>query len=362
MTGRGFGVLALARNLFRKRDRATTFRAQTRRSGGDKMTGKVLVTGTSVADHHLSPLREAGLAIDNPTELLSEQQLGERLKDAAAYLLGGDEIATRKALEKAKKLKIVAFLGVGYESFIDVKAASELGIAVTNTPGTLSQSVAEFTIAQAINATRRLSVYGNFIRSEATNTATPVEEKRHDLSALSVGILGLGAIGTRVAEVLTLGLGCSVSYWSRTRKPVEEARLSLEYLELDAILAKSQILFLLLPGNSETRNLIGPRQFALMKRGTILINTARAELVEPGALLSALQDGRLDTAVFDGFFDEEVSQRANLLALPQEKLLVTRHIASLTHEARDGMARKAVGSILNLLKTGQDPNVVNNRQ
>ena len=128
------------------------------------MSKTVLVTGTSARADLLQPLLDAGFKIENPTHLLSEDELANHLSRVDGYLLGGDEVATRNALSKTKSLKIVAFLGVGYESFVDSKAARELGIAVTNTPGTLAQSVAEFTIGQTLNAVRSLSVYGRYMR------------------------------------------------------------------------------------------------------------------------------------------------------------------------------------------------------
>src|SRR5438874_6609215 len=109
---------------------------------------KVLVTGSSVEDKFFEPLRELGYNIHNPKQLLSEGELSSELADAEGYLLGGDEVASATALASAPALKVVSFLGVGYESFVDVGAARENGIAVTNTPGVLSNSVAEFTIGQ----------------------------------------------------------------------------------------------------------------------------------------------------------------------------------------------------------------------
>ena len=98
---------------------------------------KVLVTGTSVAEEFLEQLRAEGFTVSNPTHLLSEDELTSELRNSTGYLLGGDEIATRKALSQATELKAIAFLGVGYQSFVDVAAAKDLSIPVTYTPGTL---------------------------------------------------------------------------------------------------------------------------------------------------------------------------------------------------------------------------------
>lgn len=317
------------------------------------MKNKVLVTGTSVSDELLTPLRDAGLHIENPVHLLSEDELTAELDGAVAYLLGGDEIATRRALEAAKELKVVAFLGVGYESFIDVKAAAQLGIPVTNTPGTLTDSVAEFTVGQLINANRRLTEYVNLYRSGGSGQ----EEKQRDLASRTVGIIGLGAIGTRIAEILRQGFNASVVYYSRTRKPETEDRLGVTYVDLHTLAESSSAIVVMTPGNDSTRGLVDSSVLSAVQPGSLLVNTARPEVVDANALHAALSDGRVGVAVVDGFY--EGAEGAKLLAdFGPDRLLVTGHIASLTTDARDGMARKAVSSILNILNSGTDEYIV----
>ncbi len=320
------------------------------------MKNKVLVTGNSVDAKFLAPLTTAGFRVHNPTHILSEQELSIELEDAVAYLLGGDERATESAVKNARDLKVVAFLGVGYESFMDASGISRLGIRITNTPGTLTNSVSEFTVGQLLNLRRRLTQYTNAYMSGKQGTET----KQHDLASTRIGIIGLGAIGTRIAETLRQGFGSDIRYFSRTRKPGVEDRLSISYLSLPDLLSWAEAYIVMTPGNDATRGLIGARELAHIpaSAGRLLVNTARAFVVDPAALLSALEDGRLAATAFDGFYDDE-SDRAKLLALGQERLLVTGHIASLTSDARDGMARKAVQSILNVLSKGDDENVVN---
>jgi lactate dehydrogenase-like 2-hydroxyacid dehydrogenase len=323
------------------------------------MPDRVLVTGTSVAEKFLKPLTTLGLSIDSAPELLNETELGARLHGATAYLLGGDEFVSPAALARAGKLKVIAFLGVGYESFVDAVEATRLGIPVTNTPGTLTQSVAEFTIGQVLNATRRLTFHCEAARHAAAGSEVPAEQKCHDLAALRVGILGLGAIGTRIAEILATGFGCKVAYFSRTRKPFEEQRLGLSYFELPALMERSDLLIVMTAGNESTRGLVNATNIDRLPKGAILVNTARPDIVEPNALLSALRSDRVSTAVFDGAYDDTFADAGSLLAFPQDRLLFTRHIGSLTHEARDGMARKAVQSIVNVVSKGTDEYIVN---
>ena len=319
------------------------------------MTTRVLVTGTSVRADLLQPLVDAGLTIDNPTHLLSEDELRQRLSSSVAYLLGGDEKASRAALSSAKDLKIVAFLGVGYESFVDATAARDFGIRVTNTPGTLTNSVAEFTIGHLLNCTRRLFLYA----TEYAAGQAGKEQKQHDLADLHVGIIGLGAIGTRIAEVLRNGFGSRVSYYSRTRKPQTEERLGVAFVSLGDLMRMVEVVVVMTPANEQTKGLVGAAEISSAQPGLILINTARAEIVDPRALLAGLESEQLGYASFDGLYDSEPTLTKSLKAFIPAKLMVTGHIGSLTHEARDGMAKKAVQSILNVLKNGRDEYVVN---
>ena len=318
---------------------------------------KILVTGTSVRTGLLQPLIDAGFEVENPTHLLSESELKEYLKTSAGYLLGGDEFASKEALSTADILKVVAFLGMGYQSFVDVAAANEKGIPITNTPGTLSNSVAEFTVGLLLNSTRKLHKYA----TENAKGVTGQEEKQHDLSSLHVGIVGLGGIGTRIAEILRNGFNSKVSYFSRTRKENDEKRLNISYSPLEQLLTQVDVLILMTPNTPETTGMIGQAQINKMKKGAIIINTARPEIIDANALLAGLESGQIEYAALDGFYEAASSDGEKLKALVPQKLMVTGHIASLTHEARDGMAKLATSSIINLINTGSDKYVVNKK-
>ncbi|MEU9176254.1 2-hydroxyacid dehydrogenase [Streptomyces sp. NPDC048550] len=318
--------------------------------------GKILVTGSSVAQKHLDRLSESGFRVHSVPGLLSEDELGTELESCTAYLLGGDEFASRAALTRAKSLKVVGFLGVGYQSFVDADAAAELGIAVTNTPGTLTNSVAEFTVGLLLAQRRQIPSYADDFRSGRSGG----EEKQHDLAGHRLGIIGLGAIGTRIAEIGALGLATETAYYSRTRKPEVEERLGIAYKDLPSLLSWAENVVVMVPDTAETRGMIGVDEVALLPAGGItLVNSARPSVVSPAALLQGLKSGRIHTAAFDGFYDADVPETAELLALPASKLLVTGHIGSLTHDARDAMAVKCIQSIVNVVTGEQDSYVVN---
>ena len=325
------------------------------------LSGRVLVTGDSIEQCYLDQLAEAGLEVSNPVEsfppaILSDETLRDRLHSCVGYILGGDEIASASVLEAvADELRVVAFLGVGYESFIDAAAARRLGIRVTNTPGVLSNAVAEFTVGMLLDARRRINEYATSVRQGIELR----QEKRSDLAGHPVGVVGLGAIGTRVCEILGQGLRADVRYFSRTRKPEEEDRLDITYAPLAELVAEVECLIVMVPETPETSGMITRDLFAQrIADGTlIVINTSRADVIEPDGLLWALETGRVESARFDGFYRQ--SSEASLALARRSDVTITPHIASLTHEARHAMAAMAVGSLLSTLRTGHDTHVVN---
>jgi glyoxylate reductase len=326
-----------------------------------KLSGTVLVTGDSVAKQYLDMLAEAGLEILNPPasfppKVLSPDSLKEALSGSVAYLVGGDELASKDVLSMATKLRIIAFLGVGYSSFVDAEGAAQLGIPVTNTPGTLANSVAEFTIGHLLNERRRIAAYADSVKS---GFELP-QVKRKDLAGHSIGIVGLGSIGTRIAEILTHGFRAKVSYFSRTRKESEEARLGISFASLASLVREVEALILMVPETPETTNML---DMSLLqgrpksREPLIIINTARPEILEPSAALTALELGIVESIAFDGYYKEEAPTTDELKRHP--RVTITPHIASLTHDARDAMAQMCVDSILGILRGERVPHIVN---
>ncbi|WP_054814755.1 2-hydroxyacid dehydrogenase [Nocardia arizonensis] len=311
----------------------------------------VLVTGSSIDPKFLKQLESEGCVVRTVAEeLRTEDALIRALDNVRIYLLGGNEVATAEVIRSAPDLELIAFLGVGYESFMDVDAVRERGIRVTNTPNISSNSVAEFTIGQLLNCRRRLTEYS----IQYSNGLDGDEEKLRDVRGHSVGIIGLGGIGTRIAEILTRGFGAEVCYYSRTRKRDVEDALGITYRELTELFSTVESVIVMTPGNRETAGLIGDDQLCRLSEGSVLVNTARAEVVDPYGLLEHLNSGRLGAAAFDGFYRDDLPVTWELKKMQPSPLSITGGIASLTHDARDGMAERTVRSILNFLRDGTD--------
>ncbi|MGI5155987.1 2-hydroxyacid dehydrogenase [Microbispora sp. CA-102843] len=327
-------------------------------AGAARRGETILVTGTGIDLTLLEPLERQGYTVRRLPSMPDEDKLIREMQGAVAYLHGGEERATASALEEAQEtLRVVAFLGVGYENFVDVAAADRLDIAVTSTPGAATDAVAAFTVAQIINANWRIPQY---LGNHFPGWQGPKELPR-ELAARTIGIVGLGAIGTRIAEILRRGFDVPVAYYNRTRKEALERELKISFLPLHELAEHSDILVVMVPETEKTRSMIDAGVITRMRPGTVLVNTARPAVVDPMALYDGMVEGRVGLAVFDGFYGPDSRAAARLLAEFGQQLLVTGHIASHTRETMDRMVRQAVRSIENVLTYGSDEHEVGSR-
>ena len=247
-------------------------------------------------------------------------------------------------------LKVVANFAVGYDN-IDVAACHERGVVVTNTPDVLTNATAELALALMLAAARRLGEAERTVRAGEWSGWEPGQLLGRELSGSVVGIVGLGRIGTRVAELLR-GFDVTLLYVARSpRPPQEEARLGARHVALDELLERSDFVTLHAPLTPETRHLIDAAALGRMQPGAVLVNTSRGGLVDTAALARALEEGPLFAAGLDVYEDEprvppELTRLENVVLAP--------HIGSATTEARNGMARLAAENVIAVL-AGRDP-------
>jgi phosphoglycerate dehydrogenase-like enzyme len=228
---------------------------------------------------------------------------------------------TAAMIETARNLKLIQKIGVGVNT-IDLGAAKAHGIPVCNLPGTNSRAVAELALALMLATLRRLPQFDASLR-RGTWSDPALQDGIGELGGRTVGLVGYGAIPRLLAPVL-VALGCRLLY--TTRQPVGDALG--EWRTLDALLGEADIVSLHLPLTEETTALIDAAAIARMKRGAILINTARGGLVHQAALADALRRGHLGAAGLDVFADEPPDASDAPLALPN--VVMTPHIAWLT--------------------------------
>jgi glyoxylate reductase len=258
--------------------------------------------------------------------------LGEA--DAAITLLS--DPLTRRVLASNPHLRIVANFAVGYNN-VDVDAARELGITVTNTPGVLTEATADLTLALILATTRRIVEGDAEIRATGRCEWEPLKLLGLSLQGRRLGVIGMGRIGTAVAT-RARAFGMEIIGVRRNES-------------LDELLETSDVVSLHLPLNATTRHIIDAAALARMKTGAVLINTSRGPLVDEAALCDALDRGRLSGAGLDVYEDEpDVNPR--LLAMSNVVLLP--HIGSATIEARTAMATIAATEVLRFLR-GEKP-------
>ncbi len=254
-------------------------------------------------------------------------------------------------LEAAPRLRVVSTMAVGYDN-IDVAAATRRGVYVGYTPGVLTETTAEFTIALLLAWARRIPEAQRFAREGRWRTWSPMALLGRDLRDATLGVVGLGRIGEAVAW-RARGLGMGVIYHSRTRRPEAEASLGIEFVpDLRTLLGRADFVSLHVPLTPQTKGLVGEAELAAMRPGAVLINTARGDLVDQRALRRALESGRIGGAALDVTDPEPMPPDDPLLRM--ENVLVTPHIASATRATRLKMAMMAAQNVVDVL-SGRPP-------
>ncbi|HIQ02259.1 MAG TPA: D-glycerate dehydrogenase [Anaerolineales bacterium] len=241
-----------------------------------------------------------------------------------------------------KRLRVISQFAVGVDN-IDLAAATARGIPVGHTPGVLTEATADLAFALLTAAARRLPEGIEKVRAGKWRTWEPLGLLGAAVWEATVGIVGLGRIGTAVAR-RARGFGMRVLYYDRTRKPDLEAELGLEYVEMDDLLARADFVTLHCPLTPQTHHLIGEEALRRMKPKAVLVNTARGPVVETNALVQALKEGWIAAAALDVTDPEPLPPDHPLLELPN--CIVVPHIGSATVAARDRMAVMAAENLL----------------
>jgi glyoxylate reductase len=250
-------------------------------------------------------------------------------------------------------LRVVANFAVGYDN-VDVDECRERGIFVTNTPGVLTNATAELALGLTVSAARRVREAEGTLREGRWTGWDPGAMLGLELSGATFGIVGLGRIGCRYAE-LVRPLAGEILYAARSAKPEAESRLGASRVDLEELLDHADVVSLHVPGGDATHHLIGRDELARMRPHAILVNTARGTLVDSEALACALGSGEIGGAGLD-VFEGEPAMPSALLAAPHAVLLP--HIGSATRTARNGMAGLAAKNAIAVLAGTDPPNAV----
>jgi glyoxylate reductase len=281
-----------------------------------------------------------------------ERLEGERPEIDALAVVG--DVVDDRVLDLFPRLTLVANYGVGYDA-IDVDACRARGVAVTNTPGVLDAATADLTMALILASRRRLAEGDAFVRAGKWGSDwVGTELLGHEVSGATLGIVGLGRIGTAVAR-RARGFDMRLLYTKRERLPADdETRLGVEYRELDDLLGEADIVTIHVPLSPETERLIDERRISLLRPGASFVNTARGAIVDEPALVAALVAGRIRAGL--DVFVGEPEVPAGLLNLPN--VVLTPHVGSATEETRAAMTRVLVDNLLAAERREPLPNPV----
>jgi glyoxylate reductase len=265
--------------------------------------------------------------------------LGERCKAAEGLLCLLSDRVDAALLAASPRLRVVSSYSVGLDH-VDLAAATARGIPVGFTPGVLTETTAELALGLLFAAARRIVEADREVRCGGwTQAWDPAGLLGRDLHGATLGVIGLGAIGRAVAARAG-ALGMRLLGWSRTRRALP----GVEFVALDALLERSDFVSVHLALTQETRGLLGPRALGRMRRGAILVNTARGGIVDEAALADALRSGTLAGAALDVFAREPLPLASPLLGAPN--LILTPHLGSATVATRARMAELAVDNLL----------------
>lgn len=265
-----------------------------------------------------------------------------------------DSASQQDSKQAGHKLKIIANYAVGFDN-IDVKEAKKRNIMVTNTPGVLTESVAEHSVALIFAVAKRVVESDTFVRDGKYKHWMPTGFIGQQLWGKTIGIVGLGRIGSMLAEICYRGLRMRVLYNDMKHDERLEMELGAEYHLLPTLLERADVVSINVPLMPSTRHLISGKELRLMKKTAILINTSRGPVVDEKALVDALREHIIGGAGLD-VYENEPALAPGLAKLPN--VVLTPHIASATLEARTAMATIVATNVIEALKGNTPPNVV----
>jgi lactate dehydrogenase-like 2-hydroxyacid dehydrogenase len=319
---------------------------------------KIYIT-RKIPEAGINKLRAKGYEIDvNPEDkVLSKEELISALRqkpyDAVLCLLT-DKI-DKEVFEAVPTAKIFSNYAVGFDN-IDLKAAAEKKIMITNTPGVLTETVAEHTFALMLAISHRIAEADKFTREGNYKGWAPMLLLGADISHKTLGIVGLGRIGSRVAYHGAKGFDMKVIYYDVRRDENFEREFAAEYKNnVDDVLREADFVSLHVPLLESTKHLINQQRLSIMKPSAYLINTSRGPVIDERALVEALKNKIIKGAALD-VFENEPRLAPGLAEL--KNVILTPHIASATEETRAKMSELAALNIIDALEGRIPPNLV----
>ncbi len=286
----------------------------------------------------------------------SPSQLIERLQGCRGVFVTGTETVDQSLLDACPQLRVVCSMAVGYNN-IDLAACTQRGVLVSNAPGVLTETTADFGFGLMMAAARRITESEHFLRAGRWRRWGHDMFAGADVHGATLGVLGMGRIGQAIARRGALGFGMKVLYHNRSRLDVDvEAAVNATWVDKATLLRDSDHLVLVLPHSAGSHHAIGAAELALMRPTATLTNIARGGIVDDQALADALRERRIAAAGLD-VFEGEPALLPALLELPN--VVLTPHIASASVPTRRAMAHLAADNLIAALCGGTPPTALN---
>ncbi|MFO8235737.1 MAG: NAD(P)-dependent oxidoreductase [Bacteroidales bacterium] len=320
------------------------------------MKGKVLVTHRIPAEGLYELDKDFEITVPDKKHF-SYEELEEIIPEYDALIpVFGFEV-DNNLMKKGERLKIIANYGVGYNN-INVQAASDKGISVTNTPESVIEPTAELTLALLLSLVRRVSELDTKLKNKEPIEWDVMSNLGHTLENKTLGIIGMGNIGKSVAlKAHTFGM--NITYYTRTPLSyTDEKTYFAKYLSFVNLIENADVISLHIPLREDTRHLLDEEQFRRMKKGVFIVNTARGAVINEKMLVKYLQNNHLGGAGLDVFeFEPEI--RPELLEM--KNVVLCPHIGSANYETRKTIAEEAAKNIAAYFRDETPPNIVNKK-
>ncbi len=280
----------------------------------------------------------------------------EKVRECDGMMIESNDVMDSEVFAAAEKLKVVGTRAIGYDN-IDINAATAKGVAIGNTPGILHESCADFTMGLILSLARQVSRSNRKVIAGEWKIFDQTPYLGTDVYGKTLGLIGLGLIGTAVAKRAT-GFDMDILYFSRTRKPELEDELGVRWTpELEDLLARSDYVSVHVPLGPDTQGFIGESELAAMKPEAFLINTSRGGTVDPDALRKALHEGQIAGAALDVTSPEPILKDDPLIFM--ENVLITPHIASASAATLRRMGLMAADNVIARLRGEKMPACLN---
>jgi D-3-phosphoglycerate dehydrogenase len=308
-----------------------------------------IVTQMDYSDSNVGKLKQIGEFIQHSVKKIDEDELIELVRDVDYLILGssGIKFFSKKVFSVAKKLKVISMLGAGVD-VVDLDAAKESNVLITNARGANSQSVAEHIFGVALSLSKRIVESHEKLREKGVNFEG---FEGIELYGKTLGIIGFGEIGSRVAKIAS-GFDMEVLYYQRTRLDINEYK----YVGLEDLFSRADIIVVAVPGNESTNGLINQELLSKMKNKSILVSISRESVVDEEYILEMLDSKK----IFGFGFDADINESPNPLFYKYPNVVITPHTAFFTQESEAKVENTAVENIIKFHE-GNPQNIVSKK-